>query len=52
MKATRVLFTDLKKGNNEIAENCSYLKKKFFDEHPTEKPDKPKEDELNRTVSQ
>ena len=40
MKATRILFTDLEKGMNEIAQNCSYLTKNFFIGHPTEKPEK------------
>ena len=39
MMNTRVLFTDMDAGKNELPVNCSYLKKTFFDEHPTEKPE-------------
>lgn len=38
MAETRVLFSDLEQGMQEIPQNCSYLKKSFFDEYPTEKP--------------
>ena len=40
MKATRVMYTDMPQGLNEIPKRCSYLKKKFFDEYPTEKPER------------
>ena len=38
MTMIRVLYTDLEPGLNQLAENCSYLKKKFFDLNPTEIP--------------
>lgn len=39
MKTIRIMYTDMEPGFNEIALNCSYLKKKFFIEYPMSKPD-------------
>ena len=39
METTRVLYTEMQPGPNYIQEKCSYLKKKFFNDHPTEKPE-------------
>ena len=51
MKATRVLWTEMEKGMNQIAENCSYLRSQFFKEHPTEKPVKAKVKDIERRSS-
>ena len=51
MKATRVLWTEMNKGMNQIAENCSYLRAQFFEEHPTEKPVKAKALDIDRRSS-
>ena len=40
MRSTRVLYTNMPPGMNEIAVTCSYLKKQFFIENPTEKPER------------
>ena len=41
----------MNKGMNQIAENCSYLRAQFFEEHPTEKPVKAKALDIDRRSS-
>ena len=33
-----MIYTSMEPGMNELPENCSYLKKSFFDKYPTEVP--------------
>ena len=40
MKQVRVLYTDMEPGCHLIKQNIAYLTKGFFDEYPTEQPQK------------